>query len=182
MVEVKKKKWQTLCSSEWPTFNVGWPQDSTFNIDVILQDKEWVFSTGPHGHPDQVHYTVTWESLAQDPPPWVAPFMTKTPKPPDFTALVPTAPLAQSSLYPILEKEKSEARSKPVIPLDDSVLIDLLSEDLPSYQDTPVPIPPATSPEVCSPDITNPVAEEGAASPSFAETRLHLHKDLREEG
>lgn len=61
-------------------------------------------------------------------------------------------------------------------------MIDPLSEEFPSYQDTPVPIPPATSPEVCSPDITNPVAEEGAASPSFAETRLHLHKDLREEG
>ena len=39
-VEVKRKKWQTLCSSEWPTLDVGWPQDGTFNIDCILQVKE----------------------------------------------------------------------------------------------------------------------------------------------
>ena len=36
-VEIRRKKWQTLCSSEWPTLEVGWPQDGTFNIDCILQ-------------------------------------------------------------------------------------------------------------------------------------------------
>ena len=61
-VEVKRKKWQTLCSSEWPTLDVGWPQDGTFNIDCILQVKERVFDAGPHGHPDQVPYVITWES------------------------------------------------------------------------------------------------------------------------
>ena len=40
LVEVKRKKWQTLCSSEWPTLDVGWPQDGTFNTDCILQVKE----------------------------------------------------------------------------------------------------------------------------------------------
>ena len=62
-VEVRRKKWQTLCSSEWPTLDVGWPQDGTFNIDCILQVKEQVFDTGPHGHSDQVPYVITWESL-----------------------------------------------------------------------------------------------------------------------
>ena len=62
-VEVKRKKWQALCSYEWPTLDVGWPQDGTFNIDCILQVKERVFYVGPHGHPDQVPYVITWESL-----------------------------------------------------------------------------------------------------------------------
>ena len=131
-VEVRKKKWQTLCSSEWPTFDVGWPRDGTFNIDCILQIKERVFDAGPHGHPDKVPYIITWESLALDPPPWVAPFVMKKPRVPNATVMVPTAPPAQSSLYPLLEKEKLEARPKPVHPPEDLVLIDLLSEDPPS--------------------------------------------------
>lgn len=53
-VKVKKKKWQIFCTSEWPTFNVGWPRDGTFNINVILKIKEQVFNPEPHGHPDQV--------------------------------------------------------------------------------------------------------------------------------
>ena len=40
------------------------------------------------------------------PPPWVAPFVTMKPRVPDTTAMVPMAPPAQSSLYPLLEKEK----------------------------------------------------------------------------
>jgi hypothetical protein len=58
-VDVKKRRWVTFCSAEWPTFGVGWPQDGTFNLDIILQVKSKVFSPGPHGHPDQVPYTVT---------------------------------------------------------------------------------------------------------------------------
>ena len=65
-VEIRRKKWQTLCSSEWPTLDVGWPQDGTFNIDCILQVKERVFDAGRH--PDQVPYVITWESLVLDPP------------------------------------------------------------------------------------------------------------------
>ena len=68
-VDVKKRRWVTFCSAEWPTFNVGWPQDGTFNLDIILQVKSKVFSPGPHGHPDQVPYIVIWEALAYDPPP-----------------------------------------------------------------------------------------------------------------
>ena len=111
---------------------MGWPQDGTFNIDCILQVKERVFDAGPHGHSDQVPYVITWEILVLDPPPWVAPFMTMKPRVPNATAMVPMAPPAQSSLYPLLEKEKLEARPKPVLPPEDPVLIDLLSENPPS--------------------------------------------------
>ena len=69
LVEVRRKKWQTLCSSEWPTLEPGWPQDGTFNIDFLLQVKGRVFDAGPHGHPDQVPYVITWESLVLDPRP-----------------------------------------------------------------------------------------------------------------
>ena len=65
-----------------------------------------MFDAGPHGHPDQVTYVITWESLALDPPPWVTPFVMKKPRVPNATAMVLTAPPAQSSLYPLLEKEK----------------------------------------------------------------------------
>ncbi|XP_041495455.1 transcription factor SPT20 homolog [Microtus oregoni] len=79
-VDVRKRCWVTFCSSEWPTFNVGWPRDGTFDINVILQVKAKVMDPGPHGHPDQVAYIVIWEAMAYDPPPWVKPFV--TPKPP----------------------------------------------------------------------------------------------------
>ena len=89
-VDVKKRRWVTFCSAEWPTFDVGWPQDGTFNLDIILQVKSKVFSPGPHGHPDQVPYIVTWEAIAYEPPSWVKPFV--SPK----LSLSPTAPILPS--------------------------------------------------------------------------------------
>ncbi|EGV94861.1 Gag polyprotein [Cricetulus griseus] len=53
-VDVHKRKWITLCSSEWPTFDVGWPWDGTFNPQTIFQVKEKTMDPGPQGHPDQV--------------------------------------------------------------------------------------------------------------------------------
>lgn len=67
-MDVKKKKWWLLCTSEWLTLNSNWPKDGTFNLDTVLQIKEWVFSPGLQGHPDQIPYILTWESLAWDPP------------------------------------------------------------------------------------------------------------------
>ncbi|XP_055261664.1 uncharacterized protein LOC129542871 [Moschus berezovskii] len=99
-VEVRKKKWTTFCSSEWPSFNVGWPQDGTFNFDIIFQVKARVMDPGPPGHPDQVAYIVTWEALAYDPPPWVKPFVNpKRPLPPSAPAL-PPLPLPASAQPP----------------------------------------------------------------------------------
>ncbi|CAD7687983.1 unnamed protein product [Nyctereutes procyonoides] len=54
LVEVRRRRWVTFCSSEWPAFNVGWPRNGTFNIDIILQVKALVFQSGPNGHLDQV--------------------------------------------------------------------------------------------------------------------------------
>jgi hypothetical protein len=44
-VVVKKGKLVALCSSEWPTFGVGWPPTGTFNLQVIKSVEERVFRT-----------------------------------------------------------------------------------------------------------------------------------------
>ena len=108
------------------------------------------------------------------------------PRVPNATAMVPTAPPAQSSLYPLLEKEKLEARPKPVLPPEDPVLVDLLSVNPPPYQAPPMPAPPPASPsplasaEARSPDTTSPVADEGTSAPSPVASRLRLQRDPRE--
>ncbi|ERE84177.1 Gag polyprotein [Cricetulus griseus] len=50
-LDVKKKKLQTFCSSEWPTFNVGWPRDGSFNLEIILQVKEKCLILDPKDTP-----------------------------------------------------------------------------------------------------------------------------------
>ncbi|XP_029417169.1 uncharacterized protein LOC115069525, partial [Nannospalax galili] len=128
-VEIKKHQWITFCSSEWPTFNVGWPRDGTFDSDVILQVKAKIFSPGLTGHPDQVAYIITWENLSLDPPPWVTPFLSPTRRVP-----LPSAPNpdpSTTSLCPVVVKQK------PVLPPDESVPADLLSENPPPYHPPP---------------------------------------------
>ena len=137
-VDVKKRRWVTFCSAEWPTFDVGWPQDGTFNLDIILQVKSKVFSPGPHGHPDQVPYIVTWEALAYDPPPWVKPFVSPKPPPLPTAPVLPPGPSAQppsrSALYPALTPSIKSKPPKPqVLPDSGGPLIDLLTEDPPPY-------------------------------------------------
>lgn len=109
--------------------------DGTFNKTVILQVKDQIFHKGPHGHPDQVPYIITWESLAFDPPPWVEPFVDLSWPP------TPSAPLtslsASSSLYPVLTEKESPKSSppkpKPVLLTDsNSPLIELLSGEPPT--------------------------------------------------
>ncbi|KAL6092726.1 hypothetical protein STEG23_000168 [Scotinomys teguina] len=51
-----------------------------------------VFNPGPHGHPDQESYILVWEDLAENPPPWVAPFLTPKPPLPSQAALLPLKP------------------------------------------------------------------------------------------
>ena len=164
---------------------MGWPQDGTFNLDCILQVKDRVFDAGLHGHPEQVLYVITWESLVLDPPPWVAPFVTMKPRVPKATAMGPTAPPAQSSLYPLLETEKLDTRPNPVLPPEDLVLNDLLSEEPPPYQAPPrsAPLlagPPPTSDEVRSPDTTSLVVDEGTSAPFPVASQLCLRRNQRE--
>ncbi|KAK1327392.1 LOW QUALITY PROTEIN: hypothetical protein QTO34_014196 [Cnephaeus nilssonii] len=95
-VEIKKGPWRTFCSSEWPTFNIGWPTEGTFDLSVIFAVKDIVFQKEPGAHPDQQPYIVVWQDLVQNPPPWVRPWVVK-PKPrpaaPVPAAPVPAAPV-----------------------------------------------------------------------------------------
>ena len=42
---------ETSCTSEWPTFGVGWPPEGTLNLGIIRAVHLVV--TGRPGHPDQ---------------------------------------------------------------------------------------------------------------------------------
>lgn len=74
-VVVKKQPWLTYCSSEWPTFGVGWPSVGTFDLPTIRAVKAIVFQEGAGSHPDQQPYIAVWEDLARSPPLWVRPFI-----------------------------------------------------------------------------------------------------------
>jgi hypothetical protein len=67
-VEIKEGKFDTLCSVEWPTFNVGWPPQGTFSLDTIKKIRDVINKPGLHGHPDQYPYILMWQTLVEDPP------------------------------------------------------------------------------------------------------------------
>lgn len=74
-IEIKKGPWQTFCASEWPTFEVSWPPEGTFDLTLILEIKAIVFQNGPGSHPDQQPYITVWRNLVQDPPSWIKPWI-----------------------------------------------------------------------------------------------------------
>nr|KAF6324750.1 hypothetical protein mMyoMyo1_008227 [Myotis myotis] len=76
--EVRKGWWQTFCSREWPTFNVRWPPEGTFDLPTIRRVRD-VVSQPMEVHPDQLSYIVTWQDLVEDPPSWLRPFLPPCP-------------------------------------------------------------------------------------------------------
>lgn len=60
LVKVRKGPWQTFCTSEWPTFEVGWSPIETFDIATIRNVKAVVFQEGPGEHPDQQPHILVW--------------------------------------------------------------------------------------------------------------------------
>ncbi|MEJ1283826.1 hypothetical protein NN561_014801 [Cricetulus griseus] len=109
-VEVRKGSWRTFCSSEWPSFSVGWPSGGTFNLSIISAVKQIIFqATG--GHPDQVPYIIVWQDLVQNPPPWMKPWTSgigtatvavAAPKVPPSDSPAPT-PTATPRIYPEID-------------------------------------------------------------------------------
>lgn len=51
----------------WPTFNVGWCPEGTFDLAIIGAVEEIVFRPWL-GHPNQVPYKVIWRDLVEDSP------------------------------------------------------------------------------------------------------------------
>lgn len=69
--------------------------------------------------------------------------MTRLPLPPTPHPPAPgTAILVHSSLYPVHEEPCPKTHPKPVLPADDMILIDLLTEDPTPYQAPALPPPP----------------------------------------
>lgn len=74
-VDVKKQKWETLCASEWPTFQIGWPANGSFSLTLVTAIKQCVFGVGSKSYPDKIQYILVWEDLVPDPPQWSHPFV-----------------------------------------------------------------------------------------------------------
>ena len=190
-------------------FRSGLATGRTFNLNTILQVKTRVFQPGQQGHPDQVPYIVTWESLSRDPPPWVKPFVlpagagNPVPAPwPSTTPLTPraaatpTAPLLDplSSLFPMQERPKRKSRTQTPPILSDNQSDLLLFDPPPPYPQpllpqaeaaplAPVPEEPA-EPDIDpdrppSPDTTD-TAEGGPNSQPASRLRLRRGTSARE--
>ncbi|XP_048669961.1 proline-rich receptor-like protein kinase PERK9 [Marmota marmota marmota] len=151
--------------------------------------KTRIFTHGPHGHPDQIPYIVTWEDLASNPPPWVAPF--SPPKPPLRSPLEPSAPLIPvpppqtSHLYPVLNKSetliKTGTTPKKVLPPEDSALIDLLTDEPPPYQPQPLQAPEPDQPSSEDENQEGPTAS-APPDPSSMVGRLRGRRDHTASG
>ncbi|XP_070271982.1 uncharacterized protein [Myotis yumanensis] len=135
---VKKGKWQTFCSSEWPAFNVGWPPEGSFHLPLIREVRRQVFQPGRHGHSDQEPYILVWQDLCENPPAWVKPFL-------------PPGSLPRSS---VSVSEPAILPVKPALPSPPPSVPPALQrpDQVPSPAPGPAPLP--ASPTVASPDST----------------------------
>lgn len=66
-VLMKKSKLVIFCRLVWPTFNVGWCPEGTFDLAIIGAVEETVFRPWL-GHPNQVPHKVIWRDLVEDSP------------------------------------------------------------------------------------------------------------------
>lgn len=141
-VKIKKGKWQTLCASEWPTFQIGWPPEGSFLLDKIKLLKSKIFNIDPHGHPDQVPYVLVWEDLILSPPPWVRPFVSSTGTSAHTSAASEILALKKN---PNTEKlPDAPDPPKAIYPDPQSDL--LLLDSPPPYPPAPNPLPPRGPP------------------------------------
>uniref|UniRef100_A0A667HG64 Core shell protein Gag P30 domain-containing protein n=1 Tax=Lynx canadensis TaxID=61383 RepID=A0A667HG64_LYNCA len=135
-LDIRRGKLITLCHSEWPTFGVGWPTEGTFCLPIIAKVKSKIFLPGREGHPDQIPYILVWRNLVENPPPWLAPFLSSgTCK---VLAMRPADP------------PKSRTRAAPLYPISPDSQ-DLLSLDPPPYHPPPLvtqALPAAAAPPV----------------------------------
>ena len=125
---VKKSKLITFCSAAWPTFQVGWPPEGTFQPSIIQPVKGKIMAPDPWGHLDQVPYVMVWQDLVENPPKWLKPFIHKLPSSSSSRVLVMETPqevtkkkvdpkpVLQESSYPNLMDLETEIRPPPYVP------------------------------------------------------------------
>ncbi|CAK7315349.1 Gag polyprotein [Vulpes lagopus] len=143
-IDIWRKRFQIYCISEWPTFDVGWPQEGTFHLPIILQVKTVILTDKLDGHSDQVPYILICQDMMENPPPWLKPFL-----PPKAG---PTENLA-------LQKAKKEMDPMPEAPLH-PVFQDSSPKDLilppPYWASLPASAPPLESTGGCKRGATPP--------------------------
>jgi hypothetical protein len=107
-MEIKKGKFDALCSVEWPTFNVGWPPQGTFSLDTIKKVHDVINKPGLHGGPDQYPYVLMWQTLVEDPPSWLWLFIheASTVQPTILAMLGNTPTPVNSPKKPILQENR----------------------------------------------------------------------------
>ena len=64
-VEIKKNKLITFCTTEWPTFHVGWPSEGTFDLGTVHRVQDIIFQPWIR-HPDQVPYIISLQYSHRD--------------------------------------------------------------------------------------------------------------------
>ncbi|XP_073856232.1 uncharacterized protein [Macaca fascicularis] len=119
------------------------------------QVKATVMDPGPHGHPDQVAYIITWEDLVRNPPSWVKPFL-HPPSPSQSTLLALEAP-----------KNRNLDPHKPVLP-DKPQRDLLLLEPLPPPPQNPLRGPPPYASPL--PPVLSPALSSTASTPTLSPT------------
>ncbi|XP_070314438.1 uncharacterized protein [Odocoileus virginianus] len=124
-LSVKKSKLTTFCSAEWPTLQVGWTPEGTFQPSIIQAVKEKIMAPDPWGHPDQVPYIVVWQDLVENPPNWLKPFVHRTSNPQVLVMELTSEetkkkesskPVFQDASCPNLIDLETEARPPPYVP------------------------------------------------------------------
>jgi hypothetical protein len=133
-VEIKKGKFDTLCSVEWPTFNVGWPPQGTFSLDTIKKVQDVINIPGLHGHPDQYPYVLMWQTLVEHPPSWLQPFIHGAPT--DQPAILA---VSGNTPTPVNSPKKTILQEETTL---DPSLIDLDCEVNPLPYDIAAPLQP----------------------------------------
>ncbi|XP_043732525.1 proline-rich protein 36-like [Cervus elaphus] len=132
-----------FCSAEWPSFNVGWPPEGTFDLRTVRRVQEIILRP-QSGHPDQVPYILVWEDLIVSPTPWIQPF------------LPPQAAAATEILVAEEKKKPPAAPSAPVLQEDST--LDLL------ITPPPYSLPPPIQPE---PPLPQPSPEAAGGGPAM---------------
>ena len=170
---VKKSKLVTFCSAEWPTFDVGWPQEGTFNPQIIQAVKERVLTPSPAGHPDQTPYILVLQDLVRNPPEWLKPFVLTPANPPRPSSPTPTSPSPQVLVMKVSEeKEGKKDENRPKLVFQEFSLypnlIDLETKLFPPpYADPHLPLLPQV-PQVSSGEARrepNPQLPPGKGAP-----------------
>ncbi|XP_047568830.1 leucine-rich repeat extensin-like protein 3 [Lutra lutra] len=141
-LDIRRSRLITFCRSKWPTYGVEWPSEGTFCLPIILKIKAQVLLPGKEGHPDQAPYILVWQDLVENPPPWLAHFLSSGSC--KILAARPTEPPRLRNL---------SAPPPPVLP--DSQ--DLFSLDPPPY------LPPPTRPQVAPMPMAAPAPPQAGA-------------------